>query len=141
MEPVADAFNERQRTGQRRQEEITLGPQPGVQIGDVHGDRAVGEVDDARAEVGQYDAEGDGGDERPLGDPVAGHESLAEVVGGEDRDERDGDKGGDDRLGGGRRRHAAERQLAGGVTSIGSPVRPLRMLTHSPSVYCWMPIW
>ena len=47
LEPVAEAFDERQRIGQRRHEEIALGAQSGVEIGDVHGDRAVGEVDDA----------------------------------------------------------------------------------------------
>ena len=134
LEPVDDTFDERQRVRKRWHEEVTLGAQPGIDIGDVHGDRAAGEVDDPRTKVGEHNAESDGRDQRALGDPVAGDEALTEIIRTEDGDEDDTGEDQHHRLGGGSRR-STDCQPSG-VTSIGSPFSPLRMLTHSPSMYC-----
>ena len=137
LEPVGDTLDERQRVRQRWHEEVALGAQPGIHIGDEHGDRAVGEVDHTRTEVGEHDAQGDRRDQGALGDAVAGDEAVTKVVRGEDRNQHEPGEDHHHRHhhpGGGRRR--APGGQPSGVTSIGSPFNPLRMFTHSPSMYC-----
>ena len=64
LELMDDAFDGLQRVREWRQEQLTAVAQDRVDVRDVHRDRAVGEVDDARAAVREHDSERDRRDQR-----------------------------------------------------------------------------